>query len=86
MKKNVDPIEYYVIRINEATIADYITVGLAAIGVSQQIYALIKSLRKKAGNDPEVQAAIADLESQSDRVKDTLSRKSKQKKKRHTKK
>jgi hypothetical protein len=38
------------------------------------------------GDSPEIEAAVADYKAQSDRLKDTVDRIQKEKKKRHTKK
>ena len=43
-------------------------------------------MRKEFKDDPEIEAATADLLAQAERVKDTAERKATEKKKRHTKK
>ena len=79
MKKNVDPIEHYGTQINESLVA-VVGTGVAAALFGKKLYDAIKLLRKSFAKDPEIEAAIADLINQSDRLKDTAERKIKMKK------
>ena len=85
MKKNVDPIEHYGTRINESLIT-VVGAGAVAALFGKKLYDAVKMLRKAFASDPEIEAALADLINQSDRLKDTAERKMSEKKKRHTKK
>ena len=84
MKKSVDPIEHYGTRINES-LAAVLGTGVAAILFGKKLYDAVEAIRNKFTDDPEIEAAAADLISQSDRLKDTAERRVKEKKKRHTK-
>lgn len=85
MKKNVDPIEHYGTQINESLVA-VVGTGVAAVLFGKKLYDAVKMLRKAFASDPEIEAALADLVNQSERLKDTAERKVSEKKKRHTKK
>lgn len=84
MKKNVDPIEHYGNLITEEITV--VSAAIAAILFGSTMANAIKTLRKVMGDEPEVEAAIADYKAQSERLKDTVDRIRKEKKKRHTKK
>lgn len=84
MKKNVDPIEHYGTRINEEI--TLVSAAIAGILFGSTMIRAIKSLQKIMGDSPEIEAAVADYKAQSDRLKDTVDRIQKEKKKRHTKK
>jgi hypothetical protein len=84
MKKSVDPIEHYGTRINES-LAAVLGTGVAAILFGKKLYDAVQVIRKEFQDDPEIEAAAADLINQSDRLKDTAERRVKEKKKRHTK-
>lgn len=84
MKKNVDPIEHYGTRINES-LAAVLGTGVAAILFGKRLYDAVQIIRDKFTDDPEIEAASADLLNQAERLKDTAERRVKEKKKRHTK-
>lgn len=80
MKKNVDPIEHYGTRINESLVA-VVGAGAVAALFGKKLYDAVKMLRKAFAKDPEIEAALADLINQSERLKDTAERKATEKKK-----
>ena len=85
MKKNVDPIEHYGTQINESLVG-ILGTAVAAIIYGKKLFNAIKEIRDEFKDDAEIEAATADLLNQAERLKDTVERKSSEKKKRHTKK